>query len=111
MAGTIMVLGPSRWRESAGHSFLRGTPLEIRRGLASQMCEDGATAFVMENHEPAESEDNFGFFKRLVDEHRVAKFVLFWPLGARLHGLSTSRSATSSPSWKMGLCGRGTFTS
>lgn len=87
MAGAIMVLGPSRWRESAGHSFLRGSPLEIRRDLASLMCKDGATAFVMEDHEPGESEDNFGFFQRLVDERQVTTFVLFWPLGARLHGL------------------------
>lgn len=87
MAAAIMVLGPTLWREARGHAVVRQSPLDARRALAQLIREQGTDAVIMEERNPATGEDNFAFFRRLIDEASVRTFVLFWPLGARLHGL------------------------
>lgn len=87
MPATIMLLGPTKWRGEGRHPILRGSPLDTRLALAQLMRDEGAGAFIMEERDAAAGEDNFAFFRRLIREKSVRTFVLFWPFGARLHGL------------------------
>lgn len=83
----MIVLGPSRWQTHITHPVLDQDPLQVRSRLAAIARHLGASALLMEELEPRTDEDNFAFFTRIIEELDIASFILFWPLGARLHGL------------------------
>lgn len=87
MAGAMMLLGPSRWQTHITHPILDQDPLQVRKRLAAIARSLGAPALLMEEQEPRPEEDNFAFFARIIQRWNVTSFILFWPLGARLHGL------------------------
>lgn len=88
MPPAVIVLGPSTWiADEDPDRVVAGTPLDIRRDIAWRIRRLGVPAFVLEDEEKGPREDNFAFFLRIQEEREVRTFVLFWPLGARLHGL------------------------
>lgn len=87
MAGTIIVLGPSEWLgASDGKRVLDAKPLDVRRRIVAAM-KPFASSFVLEDEKQREHETNIEFLLRTLKERDVQKFVVFWPYGARLHGL------------------------
>jgi hypothetical protein len=82
--GSIIVLGPSRWLASAKR---RATPLATRQNIVRLLQERGIQATLVEKHEKAPDEDDFNLFQRVLRENEVRTFLIYWPLGARLHGL------------------------
>ncbi|MGQ0535088.1 MAG: hypothetical protein ACT4PT_03345 [Methanobacteriota archaeon] len=88
MTAAVLVLGPTKWIDDRDPSrVLNGAPLEIRRAIAGRIREIGIVAIVLEDQAKRDDEDNFAFFLRLIDENDVGSFLVFWPFGARLHGL------------------------
>lgn len=61
--------------------------MEIRRNLARLLPGFGIHTVLMEDEKRKPGEAHFDLFLRLVEERQVATFVIFWPIGARLHGL------------------------
>lgn len=82
-----MLLGPSRWFDETGHPALDRTPFEIRCALARFLDELGVDTVLMEDEVKDPGQTHFDLFLRLVEERQVSTFVIFWPIGARLHGL------------------------
>lgn len=88
MAPAIMVLGPSRWVERAQEGAdLEITPLEAREQVVSSLRRMGCEATLTEAHDRRAGEEHFDLFLRIVEEENVRTYLVFWPLGARLHGL------------------------
>lgn len=83
-----MVLGPSVWLDDDRvASQAPDDPLEMRRRIATALRARDLDAFLMEDEEQRDGESNTAFFRRLVTERAVQRFLVYWPLGARLHGL------------------------
>lgn len=83
----IIILGPSRWITDRGPKAFDATPLDMRRRLSSMLRNHGASAVVLEDERQHAREDHFGFLLRVLRERDVRSFLVFWPFGARLHGL------------------------
>lgn len=85
--GSIMVLGPSEyWQPDATH--VMEEPLKIRRGLVKYLRDHAeASATLMEEWKSAKGENSTELFERILREAGVGAFVVYWPLGAKLHGL------------------------
>lgn len=77
-----MVLGPSRWLDQERI----GSPLGTRQAIAAVCKEAGLHAVVMEDEPLGAGETNTALFTRLLRQHDVRHFLVYWPLGARLHG-------------------------
>lgn len=89
-----MVLGPSVWLDGDRvASSVPDEPLETRRRIARALRARDLDAFLMEDEEQEEGEPNTALFRRLVKEKDVQRFLVYWPLGARLHGLEVEAGA------------------
>lgn len=88
LAPGIIVLGPSRWTDEGDEArSFEVSPLEVRRAIVERLEALGTPALILEDQKMREEEDNFEFFVRVLDHADIQTFVLFWPVGARLHGL------------------------
>ncbi len=85
---SVFLLGPSRWASNNDDErTLRLSPLEVRRATAAYMRRSGAPTVLLEDQVRPDDEDHFQVFLDTINHYRVRSFVLFWPMGARLHGL------------------------
>lgn len=85
--GSIMVLGPSEyWEPRATH--VMEEPLKIRGGLVKYLRDHAeVSATFMEDWKQAKGENSTELFERILREASVGAFIVYWPLGAKLHGL------------------------
>ncbi|MDG7006392.1 MAG: hypothetical protein JRM86_05600 [Nitrososphaerota archaeon] len=102
---SILVLGPSKWKEGyapakvprvdpadlegmAGPPPNLSSPLAVRGWLVRFLREvEGVRATMMELHAPKPGETHTALFNRLCHEARVDGFFVFWPYGAQRSGL------------------------
>lgn len=102
---SILVLGPSRWKEGytpvklppveplyvegiTGPAPEFNSPLAIRAELVWFLREvEGIRATMMELHAPKPGETHTALFKRLCEEAKVDGYFVFWPFGAQRSGL------------------------
>ena len=103
---STLILGPSRWDRNT-HSGLpgwlvrrasedRSSPLGVRRGIATFLRDLNVSALVMEDWPEKKGESRSNRFLRVAREARVTTFLVFWPRGGRLHGLTWELSKLES---------------
>jgi hypothetical protein len=103
---TALILGPSRWdredhsevpswlvRRSFGDT---SSPLGVRRGVATFLRDQGMNAVVMEDWPEKIRERNSVRFFRVIREAGVSAFLVYWPRGSRLHGITWELSKLES---------------
>lgn len=89
-----MVLGPSVWLDDERvPSSNTDEPLSVRRRIADALDGLGLEGFLMEDEDQLADEPNTAFFRRLVQQKKVQRFLVYWPLGARLHGWDVEAGA------------------
>jgi hypothetical protein len=95
---STLILGPSRWDEDS-HTEVPNwlqrrasedttSPLGARRGIATYLRDLGVDAVLMENWPERAGELRSTRFLRVIREAAVASFLVYWPRGARLHGVT-----------------------
>jgi hypothetical protein len=86
---SIFVLGPSEWLKPRRKPFsaVSENPLDARRGLAKLIGKHGISAVVMEDEPEQPGEAAVRKFRRILMGRKVGTILVFWPLGAKLHGL------------------------
>lgn len=102
---SIILLGPSKWREGyrpaqppvadllhleglPGESPDLASPLAIRASLAWGLREvEGVRATLMELHARRPGETHSALFHRVCHERKVDGYFVFWPFGAQRAGL------------------------
>ena len=83
----IFVLGPSGWLDAERVSSRIGDrPKLVRENLTKMLGKFGLNAIMMEDHAAKPKETNTALFTRLIQEHHVEAFLVYWPLGAKLLG-------------------------
>lgn len=100
-----LLLGPSEWGESAhtpvpswvaallhehGAELATGepSPLQVRRAFAAHLRAQGLEVAVMEEWRGSTDRVQMRLFRRIVAESKITRFLLYWPKGARLLGLT-----------------------
>lgn len=103
---SALILGPARWspgthselpswlvRRSAGDP---SSPLGARRGISTFLRDLNVDSVIMEDWIEKEGETRSGRFLRVVREARVTSYLVYWPKGGRLHGLTWELSKLES---------------
>lgn len=103
---SVLILGPSRWDRGL-HTELPNwlvrrlageppSPLGARRGIATFLRDLSVSAVVMEDWPEKKGESRSGRFSRVVREAGVASYLVYWPKGGRLRGLTWEPSRLAS---------------
>lgn len=89
MGPVVLILGPTGWKGGSHPTGrLSEKPIEVRRRLRKILAPDVSDALLMEDFSKEEDETNWGLFRRIISSQGVTDFIVFWPFGAKLHGLT-----------------------
>jgi hypothetical protein len=100
-----LLLGPSEWGEcphtpvplwvtawlhehDAAPAHGGPSPLQVRRSFAAFLRAQGLTVAVMEEWPGPSDRVQMRLFRTIVGESKVNRFLLYWPKGGRLLGLT-----------------------
>ena len=86
--GYIMVLGPTEYIDADAHHAIEGEPRQIRSDIVDYVNNHiEGRAVMMERWPNRKGEPHSHKFDRILEEAPVSAFLIYWPLGAKLHGL------------------------
>lgn len=100
-----LLLGPSEWDDGPhtpvpawvqelleGHAgelaSREPSPLQVRRAFAAYLQAQGHPVVIMEDWKGEPDRVQMRLFRRIVAESRISRFLLYWPRGGRLLGLT-----------------------